>query len=325
MPAEAATTVPPVAVGVDISKAYLDVDAPAARWRVPNTPAGVRELLQQLPPGARLFVEAGSYGRCLRDAAFAGGVPIALLNPLRVRFFAKSRGLLAKTDRLDARALRLYGESTPCRFAQPVVPELEQLAVLVSLRDQLVKTLTQLSNCAEHVPAALRAGQQALAAVRKQLRQQIAKLEVAARQLIAAQPALAERAKALLAVYGIGDVISFTLLAGLPELGTVNRGEIAALAGLAPHAHDSGTSSGRRRIRGGRTNVRRALYLATLTAVRRQGSVLRRSYLHLRHNGKPPKAALAACARKFLLFLNSKIQKLASLKLSLQTASPAEA
>lgn len=323
-PAEDPSTAAPVAVGVDISKAYLDVDAPGARWRVPNTPAGVQELLAQLPPGARLFVEAGSYGRCLREAAFAASVPIALLNPLRVRFFAKSRGLLAKTDRLDARALRLYGESTPCRFAQPLGPELEQLAVLVSLRDQLVKTLTQLSNCGEHVPAAVRAGQQALAVLQKQLRQQIAKLEAAARQLIAAQPALAERAKALVAEYGIADVISFTLLAGLPELGTVNRGEIAALVGLAPHAHDSGTSSGRRRISGGRANVRRALYLATVTAIRAKDSVLRRSYLHLRHNGKPSKVALLACARKFLLFLNSKIQKLASLKLSPKTIPPSE-
>lgn len=316
---------PAVAVGVDVSKAFLDVDTPHARWRVPNTTEGVQELLAKLPPGARFFVEAtGGYERRLRDAAFAASVPIAVLNPLWVRHFAKSRGLLAKTDRLDAKVLRLYGESTPCRFEQPMLPELEQLAVLVALRDQLVKTLTQLSNSAEHVPSGLRAGQQALSALQKQLRQQIAKLEAAARQLIAAHPALAQRAKALLAEDGIGDVISFTLLSGLPELGTVNRGEIASLAGLAPHAQDSGTSSGRRRIGGGRAPVRRALYLATLTAVRRKDSVLRRSYLHLRHNGKPPKVALVACARKFLLFLNSKIQKLASLKLSLETVSPSE-
>jgi transposase len=282
----------------------------------------VRQLLAQLPPGARLFVEAtGGYERPLRDAALAAAVPIAVLNPLWVRHFAKSRGLLAKTDRLDAQVLRLYGESTPCRFAAPVVPQLEQLAVLVSLRDQLVKTLTQLANAAEHVPVGVRAGQQALAALQKQLRTQIAKLEAAARTLIAAHPALAQRAQALVAEPGIGDVISFTLLAGLPELGTVNRGQIASLAGLAPHPHDSGTSSAPRRIGGGRPAIRRALYLATLSAVRRKDSVLGRAYLHLRQNGKAPKVALVACARKFLLFLNSKIQKLASQKLPPQTPS----
>ena len=313
-----------LAVGVDVSKAYLDVDGPHGRSRCPNTPAGVQQLLAQLPPGAQLFVEStGGYEHRLRDAALTATVPIAVLNPAWVRHFAKSRGLLAKTDRLDAMVLRLYGECTPCRFEEPRLPELQQLATLASLRDQLVKIQTQLVNAQEHLPAKLRVAEQALKTLAKQSQQQIAKLEAAALELIAAHPALAQRAEALWAEYGIGHITTVTLLTGLPELGTVNRGEIAALAGLAPVAHDSGTRCGKRRIAGGRPTVRRALYLATLTAVRRKGSVLQRHYLHLRQAGKEAKVALVACARKFLLFLNSKIQKLAPPPLSLPPLAPA--
>lgn len=309
-----------IAVGVDVAKAHLDMDTPTGRSRWPNTPVGVQQLLAQLPPGARLFVEStGGYERPLRDAALAAQVPIAVLNPAWVRHFAKSRGLLAKTDRLDARVLRLYGESTPCRFAEPTRPALEELSSLLSVRDQLVKTRIQLSNALEHVPSDLRAAQQALAALLRQLAERIKKLEQAARELIASEPALAQRAKALLEEFGIGHVTACALLAGLPELGAVNRGQIAALAGLAPQADDSGARTGKRHIGGGRAPVRRALYLATLTAVRQKNSVLRACYQRLVKLGKLPKVALIACARKFLLFLNSKIQKLAPLKLSSET------
>lgn len=297
------------AVGVDVSKLQLDIDTGGRRWRVPNGPLGIRRLLAHLPADAHLFVEAtGGYERALCRAAHRAGIPISVLNPLRVRQFARSRGLLAKTDRLDARVLRAYGESTPCRVSTPKPAALEELATLNALRDELVKIQTQLHNAAEHLT--LRTARAAWGKVAAALTKQIARLEKEAAQRVQQTPALALRQAALTAHYGIGETIAHTLLVGLPELGTLNRQRIAALAGLAPHPDDSGQRRGQRHIRGGRPKVRRALYLAALTAIRQEQSFLRDFYCKLRAR-KPAKVALIAAARRLLVYLNAQFHNLA--------------
>lgn len=303
---------PLYAVGVDVCKLHLDCDAaaPARAWRVANTAQAARALLASLPPGAHLFVEAtGGYERVLCQAAHQAGIPISVVNPLQVRYFAKSRGYLAKTDRLDAKILRLYGESTPTRRTPATPPELQELAALTTLREQLVKIQTQLTNAAEHLT--LRVALQATESLQLALHKQLAKLEARCQAIIAQTPALATRQTTLLAQYGVGACIASTLLCHLPELGTLNRQQIAALAGLAPYADDSGPTTGARHIRGGRSAVRRALYLAALTAIRQPQSYLQTSYRRLRAAGKPAKVALIATARHLLIHLNSKLHQLA--------------
>jgi transposase len=305
-----AVTPPAHPIGVDVSKKYLDCDSPTRAWRVPNSKAGVRQLLASLPAGAQLFLEAtGGYERLLCQAADAARCPVFVLNPQRVRYFAKARGLLAKTDRIDARVLRLFGESTPARPTPPAPPALQRLKELSVFRDELVKIQTQLANAKEHLQD--RSAQRTQAALQRQLAAAIGQLEAALQRLIQEHPALDHRYQALLAQYGVGPVVAITLLAQLPELGVLNRQEVAALAGLAPYANDSGPRRGTRHIRGGRGPVRRMLYLAATTAIRQPASVLQRSYQQLRTAGKAHKVALIAVARKLLIYLNGQLHQLA--------------
>lgn len=297
-------------IGVDVCKAALDCNSPTSgrHWQIPNQRPSILAFLRSLPPQAHLIVEAtGRYEEALVMAAHHVGVTISVINPWWVRRFAEGRGCLYKTDRADAKTLRLYGESNPCRPTLPVPPELHALATLSTLREQFVKIQTQLLNSTEHLT--LPTGQKAVQALLKSTTRQIAQLEAKARELIARLPALTVRFALLLEQYGIGEVLASTLLCGLPELGSLNRRTIANLAGLAPHAKDSGPQKGKRHIRGGRPKVRRALYLATLTAIRQPGSFLQGCYQRLRAQGKPTKLALIATARKFLVYLNSLFQK----------------
>jgi transposase len=300
----------PYVIGIDVCKAALDCNSATSRrqWQIPNEPRAIASFLQALPPQAHLFVEAtGRYEEALVRAAHQAGVTIFVINPLWVRRFAESRGYLLKTDRADAKCLRLYGESTPSRPTLPVPPELHTLTTFTTLREQLVKIQTQLLNSTEHLTE--KAGLRILRALLKTTAQQIARLEEKARTLIAQTPALAARSCLLLKQYGIGEVTATNLLCWLPELGSLNRQQIAHLAGLAPQANESGRRQGKRRLRGGRPQVRRALYLATLTAVRQPGSFLQGFYQRLCHAGKLPKVARLAAARKFLTYLNSLLQK----------------
>jgi transposase len=296
-------------IGVDVSKAHLDVASDLAPQRHPNHPTAIAAWIHQLPPQAHLIVEAtGGYERPLVRACHRAGRPISVLNPARVRCFARARGCLAKTDAIDACVLREFGRALQPKALPEAAPALRALAELVSARDHLVVLRTQLVNGLEH--AELPLVRQCFSSQLRSLERRIAKLEKALAACIQASAELTRRHDLLRAQPGIGLLTAATLLALLPELGAANRNQIAALAGLAPYNRDSGQKSGPRFTGHGRPRLRRALYMATLSAIRSPGGIAD-FYRRLRLSGKPAKVALIASARKLLCLLNSSL-KLAS-------------
>ncbi len=243
--------------------------------------------------------KVGPIRTCLVAGLRGAELPVVIINPRRVREFAKSIGRLAKTDRLDARVLALYGE----RVAPPLpaLPD-EQTQVLRALwvrRTQLIEMLVMEQNRLEHAPKALHRNLRShIDYLRKQIKQADDELDQAVRN-----SPLWDKYELLSSVPGVGPVLSVALLADLPELGRLNRREIAALAGVAPFNQDSGTLRGQRKIAGGRPRLRRVLYVATVAAVR-CNTLLRPFYLRLRAAGKPPKVARVAVMRKLLTILN---------------------
>jgi len=302
-----------VMVGIDVASDHVDVAAvgaalPAALVQVANDVEGHGALaagLVELDPALVLMEATGGYEAALACALQAAGLRVAVINPRMARDFARAMQRLAKTDRIDAATLAelagvLARRSDAQRFIRPLSePEQQDLAALVTRRRQLVTM--QLAE------------RQRLKLARPVARPSIeALLEVIARQLddVAAQMVAhveqhhAQMAKLLQTVAGIGKVVAATLIAELPELGRLNRRRICALVGVAPYANDSGGRHGRRRIAGGRFEVRRALYMATLTATR-YNPPIRAFYERLVASGKLPKVALIACMRKLITHLNA--------------------
>jgi transposase len=295
-------------VGVDVSKAHLDVASDLSPQRLPNHPKAIAAWLSQLPPQSHLVVEAtGGYERPLVRACHQSGRPISVLNPARVRAFARAQGTLAKTDALDAVVLRDFGRAFQPKALPEAAPSVQELAQLVSARDQLVGLKTQLVNSLEH--AELPLVRQCFTSQLRALEGRIVKLEKALAACIQACAELSRRHDRLRAHCGIGLLTAATLLALLPELGAANRNQIAALAGLAPYNRDSGQKSGPRFTGSGRPKLRRALYLATLSAIRSSGPIAD-FYRRLRLAGKPAKVALIAAARKLLCSLNFSLKSL---------------
>lgn len=296
----------PTYLGIDVSKAHLDVATPQRTLRIANAPAAIAALIKKLPIGSHLVVEAtGGYERTLVAAAHRQDLAVSVLNPARVRSFARASGTLAKTDKIDAATLRDFGTALrPAADPRPD-PTLERLAELVNARDKLVALRSALTNSLEHAQDHL--VRATFTSQARLLTSRIAKLDAAILDCVASSPPLSARYSCLKSHYGVGPQTAATLLAHLPELGHANRQQIASLAGLAPFNRDSGKSSAPRFVSGGRPRVRRALYLAALTAIRSQ-SPIAAFYSHLRANGKPAKLALIASARKLLSFLNSSLK-----------------
>jgi transposase len=288
---------------IDVGKHQLEVALGSAGelFSEPNEPRAIARLCRRLARAgcARVLIEGGSYQNLLVGALRAAGLPVVIVNPRRVRQFAQSMGQLAKTDALDARVLALYGERL-----QPPVRELpdEQTRALRALwvrREQLIEMLVMEENRLEHASKALHRGLRAhIDYLRKQIRQADDELDRAVRN-----SPLWDKYELLSSVPGVGPVLSVALLADLPELGRLNRREIAALAGVAPFNQDSGTLHGQRQIAGGRPRLRRVLYVASVAAAR-CNPLLRPFYLRLRAAGKKPKVARVAVMRKLLTILN---------------------
>ena len=296
-------------IGIDVSKAQLDLADASSSKRLPNTKSGVAALLKSLPPRAHLVLEAtGGYERTLVAAAHSARIAISVLNPARVRHFARATGRLAKTDPIDAALLRDFGQALQPLADPTPHPARTALAQLVHARQQLIDLRTQLSNALEHLSLPLL--RQSFASQIRSLNTRIVRIDTAIEQAIAACRELASLASALCSHPGVGPQTTAVLLAYLPELGQANRAQIAALAGLAPFNRDSGQSQGPRFTNGGRPPVRRALYLAALTTIRSKNSKVGSFYHHLRSNGKPAKVALIAAARKLLCHLNSSLKSL---------------
>jgi transposase len=296
-----------VNAAIEVGKHKLDIVLGSAgeMWSETNEPRAVKRLAKRLAQAGcvRVLIEGGSYQNVLVAALRAAELPVVIINPRRVREFAKSIGQLAKTDRLDARVLALYGERV-----QPPLRKLpdEQSRALHALwvrREQLIEMLVMEQNRLEHASKVLHRDLRAhIDYLRKQIKRADDELDRAVRD-----SPLWDKYELLSSVPGVGPVLSVALLSDLPELGRLNRGEIAALAGVAPFNQDSGTLRGQRKIEGGRPRLRRVLYIATVAAVR-CNPVLKPFYLRLRAGGKPAKVALVAAMRRLLLMLNAMLK-----------------
>jgi transposase len=292
-------------VGIDISKARLDVfcEVSGRRLAVANDAAGVAELAGWLEPGSLVVMEAsGGYERLVHRLLTGHGIKACVVNALRVRQFAKGAGLLAKTDRLDAAVIARYGA-----FAKPVPTPVragarEALAETLAYRRQLLAEIGARSQQLAHLrsPALIERAKVAL----RRLRKDKVALDRLLQDTIAGDPELQAKATLLAGTPGVGPVLLATLLAELPELGQLDRRQIASLVGLAPVARDSGLMRGRRVIHGGRKEVRGALYMAVL-ALSRRASRFAVAYRALVAKGKPKKLALVATRRKLLVILNA--------------------
>jgi transposase len=294
-----------VYLGIDIAKDSLEVAGPGLRLPAPNTAEGHAQLLaaaRALRTPVHFICEAtGGYERLLVASLLAQDCAVSLLNPARVRQFAKATGRLAKTDRIDAEVLAEYGRTLHPPAEQKTDPLLEEMTDLVRRRAQLAELLGLQRTQRQQLYDARLIGE--IDQLIGFLEQQIAALEQRLHELIDKDGGLGARLKRLCQVEGVGPTTAINLLAELPELGRLNRTRIAALAGLAPFNHDSGAASGQRHIRGGRRQVRRALYMAALTATR-CNPVLRPFYQQLRARGKGHRVAITAVMRKLLVHLN---------------------
>jgi len=297
--------------GVDISKGRLDIASSREgnEWSLPNGPVGWRKLIKLLEQGRREVVvvceASGGYERGVIEVLQEAGIGVALCNARQVRDYARACGLLAKTDRIDARVLARYGMHFNPALLPVVKPEQKHLRELLLRHRQLTLARVSEVNQAQHLQAPVL--RRLSRAHLRLLERQLAQIDA----LIAKQLLTHHRAAtaALTAVAGIGQHSAALLLAELPELGRATRGQIAALVGVAPFNHDSGAWRGTRHIRGGRTHLRRGLWMTTLAAVRHHPP-LRQFYQRLRNNGKPAKVALIAAMRKLLLILNAILRPL---------------
>ena len=300
----------PCGVGIDVSKATLDVawsSDPSARWQTTNDEAGWTALVahvRTLQPTVIVLEATGGYEIGAATALSMAGLPVAIVNPRQVRDFAKALGLLEKTDAIDAAVLAAFAariQPTP----RPLPDELQaDLQALVTRRRQLVDMLTAERN---RVPVARGAVRKNVLAHIAWLEKQLSHTDRDLRTQIEASPLWRVRDHLLQSVPGIGPATSARLLASLPELGTLTHRQISKLVGLAPLPDDSGRRHGYRRIQGGRGDVRSALYMATVTAIT-YNPTIRAAYRRWRAAGKLPKVALVAAMHKLLIHLNAMLK-----------------
>ena len=300
-----------VDVGIDVCKASLDIHILPANivLQVPNSKKGHKQLIAALR-GFRvriIVMEAtGKFHRLAHETLHAAGFPVAIANPLRARLFAKSIGVLAKTDRVDARMLAVYGATQQLKAVSPLPETIERLREIVRCREAAVGAKTALENQRSTAN---------LACVRKQIDAQIKAAARAAEALesdaVAAvkdDPALQRRFEILVSIPGIGTITAVCLLANMPELGGLTGGQVAMLAGLAPVASESGQSFGVRFIRAGRACVRAGIYMAAQSAARHNPD-LRAFYDRLVADGKEKKVAITAVMRKLIVLANALLKE----------------
>ena len=299
----------PSFVGIDISKAHLDVAVrPTGKsWVLPCDEAGIEGLVPQLVdlgPALVLLEATGGLEVPLVAALAAAALPVVVVNPRQVRDFARATGTLAKTDALDAGVL--------AHFADVVRPDVRSLKdaetqVLSSLTTRRHQVLTMLVSEKNRLGTAIGAVSPRIEAHIAWLEQELSDLDKGLRQTLRQSPVWREKDDLLRTVPGVGEQLSLTLLANLPELGTLNRREIAALVGVAPYNRDSGALRGKRAVWGGRSRVRAVLYMGALVASRHNPAI-RDFYQRLLSAGKTKKLALVACMRKLLVILNSMLK-----------------
>jgi transposase len=298
-------------VGVDISKAHLDIgiNPGGEGWRETNTGDGIErvvEKLKELQPSLIVLEATGGYEVNVATALALAGLPVAVVNPRQVRDFAKSLGKLAKTDRLDAGVLARFAQAIRPEVRYLPDPQARELQALVNRRKQVIEIRVGEKNRLSTAHAKIKPS---IKKVIDFLTAEIEQLDRDIHDQIRRSDIWREKDDLLQSVPGVGKVLSTTLLADLPELGQLNRKQIAALAGLAPYNCDSGLMKGKRAIWGGRAPVRNTLYMAALSASR-CNPVIRRFFAHLIKQGKVYKVAITACMRKLLTILNAMIRSM---------------
>jgi transposase len=293
-------------VGVDVSKHRLDVAVRPGdeSWSQQNSQAGIKTLtrrLKKLSPQRIVLEATGGYEYELALRLSKAGLPVAVVNPRQVRDFARAVGKLAKTDPIDAKILSHFAEAVKPTCRPVKDPKLDELDQLVTRHRQLVEMIVAERNRRMSLRGD---AQNDIDVTIRFLQGRLKQVDERLKMLIDKDPEWNRRAELLNTVPGVGPVLISSLIAELPELGTINRKQIASLVGVAPFNNDSGKSRGRRHIWGGRAHLRALLYMAIIAGLRFNPTI-RAFYQHLRQAGKPAKVALVACMRKLLTQLNA--------------------
>ncbi len=303
-------------VGIDVSKKFFDLHILEGRKdsHYEYTEKGVKQCVAMLKEEeakagvkvALVVMEAtGGYELLLAGELQAAGLPVAVVNPRRIRDFARSQGQLAKTDKIDARICAAFGAALQPPADEQVDDNARKLRSLVARRHQLIASRVAENNRMEHAYDKFVA--RSINTVLATLKKQIAKIDKEIHDQVQQQPELKEKADILKSMPGIGETTAFMLISELPELGKANKREIAALVGVAPMNRDSGTFRGKRMTGGGRRNVRTRLFMPTLVAIQ-HNPVIKRYYQHLLAQGKAKMTAIVAAMRKLLIILNTMLK-----------------
>jgi transposase len=301
--------VSPSYVGIDVAKQWLDVAVgeDGAVWRTNNDTTHIQKLvvkLQEISPKLVIMESTGGLENNLMLALHEVGIPFARVHPKRVRDYARAIGLLAKTDTIDARLLARFGRGAEPEPTHLPTAQETLLSALMARRRQLVEMITAEKNRLNTANANTKPSIERHLEWLKNEQEQV---ETDADKLIAQVPTINDKTKLLRTAPGVGPVISNLLASDLPELGQYNRQQIAALVGLAPYNSDSGHKRGKRRVKGGRMDIRNTLYMGAMSAIR-YNPVIKAFYEQLCQRGKPKKVALVACMRKLLTMLNAMVR-----------------
>ena len=295
-------------IAIDVSKASLQVQDDKRAFAVENTSSGHRKLLDHLKGCSKplvVYEASGGYERELAAFLRKSAIPQAMLNPARVRDFARSEGVRAKTDPIDTRMILAFAKSKALEAIDPPSEESLKLAALLDRRDHLVEQMAREKNRLQNSEAIIH---RSIQRMMKILQKEIAVIDKAISQLVDSDELLKSRSQTMQSVKGVGKVTAWTLLAYLTEMDHLDRNKLVALAGLAPFNRDSGKMSGRRSIQGGRAKVRKCLYMAAHTAAS-CNPVIAAYVQGLRDRGKPYKCAIVAAMRKLLIHLQCLIKK----------------
>ena len=296
-------------VGIDTSSKQLDIYVrPSGQFfSVNNDSQGIKDAvktLQSLTPTRVLIESTGRLELGFVCAAHKAGLPMVVCNPSHVRHFAKSAGRLAKTDKLDAHDIAHFGEAMKPRLSSIKPEKLRAISDLLTVRSQCLDMSTMQKHRLKRMPKSVH---KPIQNILKSIKKEIGSIDKQLDKLIDSLPEWRQKRDLLLSAKGVGNVLAYTLMSELPELGTLNRKQIAALVGVAPMNRDSGSYEGKRYIRGGRHKVRTVLFVSIMSAIQCHPK-LKPMYQRMVADGKPKKVALVACMRKQLTILNTMVK-----------------
>lgn len=296
-------------IGIDTGQAILDIHVrPEGHFQsFENNSVGIRAAIRFIKPfkPTRILIEAtGRLEMAFFCAAHKAGLPVCVCNPIKVRKFAEMTGILAKTDKLDAQVIAYYGETMQPALTELKPENLRLLSDLLAVRSQCLDMSTMQKNRLIRMPKTV---QKPIRNILKKITGEIAVIDRQLDQVIAEIPQFQALVDQLISAKGVGKVLAYTLLSELPELGSMNRKQIAAIVGVAPMNRDSGKHKGKRKIRGGRSKIRTVLFVSMLSAIQCHPK-LKPMYQRLVAAGKPKKVAIVACMRKQLIILNTMVK-----------------